>query len=123
MSESKHVTHFQQGHQRRSENIVAWSPAALVGRSGGLNRGALIVTTERVVFCRKAWFGGEFVASVDLPSITSVERTASMGTHRVAVKSSSTALECVLNWASKEQARSLLEALDARREASPAASL
>lgn len=123
MSDSKHVSHFQQGHQRKSESVIAWSPASLRGnRTSGLARGVLIVTNERAVFCRKAWFGGEFVESLELRGVTSVERAASMGTHSVVIRSSSNVLDCTLNWASKDQARGVLDALDARGQSQATAS-
>lgn len=123
MSDSKHVAHFQQGHQRKNEKVIAWAPCSIHQKTSGLPRGVLIVTSERVSFCRKAWFGGEHVESIELRNVTSVERSASMGTSSVVLRASSNAISCIFNWASKEQVRAVFDALDeARSEKTAAAS-
>jgi hypothetical protein len=120
MSDSKHLTHFQQSHQRKSESVLAWSPCTIQGQTSGIPTGVLIVTNERVVFCRKAWFGGERVQSIERRNVSSVDRTTSFGTQYVSLRTSSAETRCMLR-GTKEQVQGLFDALDAHSQSQPAA--
>ena len=83
--ESKHVVKFKESHAQAGETILVWLDG-YIGEMMGTgdktqHNGVLIVTESRVCFYRKGIFG-EVLETMQLKSITSVERKSMFG-HRV----------------------------------------
>ncbi|WP_426751581.1 SHOCT domain-containing protein [Myxococcus sp. Y35] len=81
---TSHVVAFEKAKAKPGEMVVEFLEGYIGEMMGSGDKaqhnGALIITTERVVFYRKGWFG-EVFETIPLASVTSVEQKSLMG-HR-----------------------------------------
>jgi hypothetical protein len=112
MAGNKHVEWFQKTHIRAGEEVVAWA-AGHVERPA-LKRGGLIVTTQRLVFCSKGWFG-EHLEHLELGRITGVARSSGLMGAKATITASGTEMQVAFQWAPEAIAK-LYDALDAARQ-------
>jgi len=94
--ESKHVIKFKESHINAGEKIIAWG-IGYIGEMMGKGdktqyNGVLIVTGERVVFYRKGILG-EFLETIPLKRITSIERKSVIGHRTIRIHTSHDQLE------------------------------
>lgn len=75
MAGNKHAEWFQKTHMRPDEQLVAFAAGHI--DKPAFKRGALIVTTQRVAFCSKGWFG-EYLEHIELGRVTAVARSSGM---------------------------------------------
>lgn len=115
--ESKHVKHFQEKHLKSGESVIAFGDGyigEMMGSGDNTQRnGSLIVTDQRVVFCRKGLLG-EVIETIPLKNITSVERRSMLGFRRIEIHTSHDSLKFKTGDKTAEQA--LAEAIDTHRD-------
>lgn len=75
MAGNKHAEWFTKTHMRPGEQVVA-SAGGHIDKPT-FKRGALIVTTQRVAFCSKGWFG-EHLEHIELSRVTAVARSSGL---------------------------------------------
>ena len=115
--ETKHVKHFQKVHLKPGETILQFGDG-YIGKAMGQGKdrqhnGSLIVTDQRVAFCRKGIFG-EILETIPLKNITSVERRSLLGFRRIEIHTSHDSLSFKI--LSKETEQALAETIDANRD-------
>lgn len=115
--ESKHVKHFQLKHLKSGESVIAFGDGyigEMMGSGDNTQRnGSLIVTDQRVAFCRKGLLG-EVIETIPLKNITSVERRSMLGFRRIEIHTSHDSLKFKSSDKTAEQA--LAEAIDTHRD-------
>ncbi|MCX4187150.1 PH domain-containing protein [Methylophaga sp. OBS4] len=115
--ESKHVKHFQQKHLKPGESVIAFGDGyigEMMGKGDNTqHNGSLVVTDQRVAFCRKGLLG-EVIETIPLKNITSVERRSMLGFRRIEIHTSHDSLKFKTGDKVAEQA--LAEAIDTYRD-------
>lgn len=94
--DSKHVQHFWTKHIKTNEEIKAWAEGyigQIMGKGDKTqHNGALIVTDQRVAFCRKG-FLGEILETIPLKKISSIEKKSFLGHYAIRLHTSHDELE------------------------------
>jgi hypothetical protein len=114
--ENSHVKAFEKKHLTSTEKIKAYAPGftgKMMGTgSDAQHNGALIVTSERVVFYRNGWFG-EVIDSIPIKNISSVDRKSMLGFRTIEFHTSNNSLRFTSSDKGAEDG--VLAAIDAQR--------
>jgi len=95
---------------------VVWVKGFLQ-KSGGSLRGVLIATNQRVVFCRKGFFGNEHVESIDLGKLSGLDRKTSAWGREIAVHATHTTLQFRCERSARQAEDAFCTAIDEARAA------
>jgi hypothetical protein len=112
MAGNKHVEWFTKTHMRPDEQVVA-SAAGHIDKPA-FKRGALIVTTQRVAFYSKGWFG-EHLEHFELSRVNAVARSSGLLGAKATISASGAELQVSFAYA-PEAIAAVYQALDVGRQ-------
>lgn len=117
-AENSHVRAFKQSKLKPGEEVLVFLEGwigEMMGKGDKQQRnGMLIVTSTRVSFYRKGWFG-EVYESIPLTKVTSIETSSFMGHRVLTVHTSHDELK-FKTFESADLFQSAHDAIDSRRE-------